>query len=280
MPETNAVELIDIGANLTHDSFDHDRDRVLERARAVGVVQQVITGTSVDGSRIATELARQYSGELYATAGMHPHHASDFDDDARRYFAELAADEVVVAIGECGLDFYRNFSPHADQERAFVEQLEIAVGVQLPVFLHQRDAHDPFLSIMRDYRDRLPAAVAHCFTGDRKQAREYLDLDMHIGITGWFCDERRGQALRDAALYIPAERMMIETDAPYLLPRDLRPRPKSRRNEPMHLAHILHELALHRGDEPKVLAAATTANARRFFSLPAANDMHQSETKP
>ena len=270
MPPTEPVALIDIGANLTHDSFDHDRDDVLARARAAGVVQQVLTGTTVEASAKALALARQYPGELFATAGMHPHHAGDFDDDARERFRELAAADEVVAVGECGLDHFRNFSPPADQERAFVAQLELACELHMPAFLHQRDAHDDFVAIVREFRDRLPAAVAHCFTGGRKQARDYLDLDLHIGITGWLCDERRGAELRDAVRYIPAGRLMIETDSPYLMPRDLDPKPASRRNEPMHLAHILGALARHRGEHTTELGPQTTVTARRFFGLPAA----------
>lgn len=274
MPPTDPVGLIDIGANLTHDSFDHDRDEVLKRARAAGVVQQILTGTTVAASVRALALARAHPGELFATAGLHPHHASDFDDDARNRFHELAAASEVVAIGECGLDHFRNFSPPADQERAFVAQLELACELGMPAFLHQRDAHEEFLAIVRDFRDGLPAAVAHCFTGNRGQARAYLDLDLHIGITGWLCDERRGAELRDAVRYIPAERLMIETDSPYLLPRDLDPKPATRRNEPMHLAHILAVLAAHRGEDPVELGRQTTATTRQFFGLPAAGDRH------
>ena len=269
MPATEPVGLIDIGANLTHDSFDHDRDDVLARARAAGVVQQVLTGTTVEASARALALAREHPGELFATAGMHPHHASDFDDDARERFRELAMADEMVAVGECGLDHFRNFSPPADQERAFVAQLELACELRMPAFLHQRDAHDDFVAIVREFRDELPVAVAHCFTGGRQQARDYLDLDLHIGITGWLCDERRGAELRDAVQYIPAGRLMIETDSPYLMPRDLDPKPASRRNEPMHLAHILATLARHRDEDPAELGRQTTVTARQFFGLSA-----------
>ncbi len=265
------AELIDIGANLAHDSFDHDRAAVLERADDAGVVQMVITGTSVDGSRAAAGLASLHPGRLYATAGMHPHHAGDFDDAALTAFRALCADPTVVAVGECGLDHFRNFSSPADQERAFLAQLELAAETGLPVFLHQRDAHDAFIRIVREFRDRLTAAVAHCFTGNRDQLHDCLDLDLHIGVTGWICDERRGHGLQEAVNDVPPGRLMIETDAPYLLPRDLDPRPKTRRNEPMHLPHILQTIARLCGRPAAELAQETTATARQFFRLPAAN---------
>lgn len=243
----------------------------MQRARQAGVVQQVLTGTSVAGSRKALQLAQQFPGELFATAGLHPHHASECDAEAVDSFRQCAQQPEIVAIGECGLDFFRNFSPRADQEQAFVAQLELAAELQLPVFLHERDAHDAFLSIVGEYRDRLSGAVAHCFTGNPEQLRRYLDLDLHIGITGWLCDERRGHDLRDAAPLIPVQRLMIETDAPYLQPRNLRPRPKTRRNEPANLAHILNELATLRGDDPARLARDITDTSRQFFALPGAN---------
>ena len=263
--------IIDIGVNLTHDSFDHDRQAVLDRAVAAGVVQMIVTGTSVAASTDAAALSAANPGVIFATAGMHPHHASEFDDDAVARFRQLAQHPQVVAIGECGLDHFRNFSPPADQERAFVAQLELAAEVQLPVFLHQRDAHETFVSILREYRDRLCGGVAHCFTGNKRELHDCLDLDLHIGITGWICDERRGHDLRAAAASIPAGRLMIETDAPYLLPRDLTPQPKTRRNEPMHLPHILEVLADHSNRDFSELARETTATARSFFDLPVAD---------
>ncbi|NNF61528.1 MAG: hydrolase TatD [Gammaproteobacteria bacterium] len=259
--------MIDIGANLAHDSFDHDRQAVMARAAAASIVQMVITGTSVAGSSAAAELAADHPGVLYATAGMHPHHAGEFDDDATGQFRQLAGLPQVVAVGECGLDHFRNFSTPAEQEHAFLAQLELAVELQLPVFLHQRDAHETFITIVREYRDRISAAVAHCFTGSKAELYDCLDLDLHIGVTGWICDERRGHDLQEAVAGIPPGRLMIETDAPYLLPRDLEPKPKTRRNEPMHLPHILAAVARHSGRDFNELARETTATAREFFKL-------------
>ncbi len=259
--------LVDIGANLTHDSFDRDREQVIARALAAGVGHMVVTGSGVAESGYAADLAAARPDCLSATAGIHPHHASELQPDSIDELAALLAREEVVAAGECGLDFFRNFSPRDKQIEAFEAQLELAARIQMPVFLHQRDAHAEFMAILKPWRDALPRAVAHCFTGSREELRDYLDLDLHIGITGWICDERRGLHLREFVGDIPASRLMIETDAPYLLPRDLQPKPKGRRNEPMHLPHILHTLATCLGRDTAGLGEETTRTACRFFDL-------------
>ncbi len=263
--------LVDIGLNLTHDSFDSDRDALIERAQAVGVKYMLITGSSLASTQAALELARRYPQWLRATAGIHPHHAAEFLTSERGALLGLLMQPEVVATGECGLDYFRNLSPKPDQERVFRLQLELAVESRKPLFLHQRDAHGSFVAMLKDYLPTAAGAVAHCFTGDRTQARDYLDNGLYIGITGWLCDERRGQELRDAVQYIPLERMLIETDAPYLLPRDLAPQPKSRRNEPMYLPHVLSTIAQCRGQDASEIAAATTENARRLFGWPPAS---------
>jgi len=195
--------------------------------------------------------------------------AEHHDDNALTTLADLARAPEVRAVGETGLDFNRDFSPRADQERVFVAQLETAARIGKPLFLHQRDAHQRFLAILREYLPSVPAAVVHCFTDGAAELDDYLDLGLYIGITGWICDERRGAHLREIVGRVPADRLMIETDAPYLLPRDLQPRPKSRRNEPAYLPHIAEAIARARGERPEDLAAAATATARRFFDLPA-----------
>jgi TatD DNase family protein len=260
------VELIDIGANLAHDSFDADRNAVLTRARAAGVAQIVVTGSSESSTQQAIDLARAHPGVLFATAGVHPHHAADVTPAALHALEAAARDPAVVATGECGLDYFRDFSPRDAQRRAFGWQLEIAAKVGKPVFLHQRDAHDDFIAILREHR--ITRGVAHCFTAGEAERDAYLELGLHIGITGWINDERRGQHLREVVKGIPADRLMIETDAPYLLPRDIRPAPKSRRNEPMYLPHVVNAIARARGETPEAVAAASTAAARLFFALP------------
>jgi len=263
--------LADIGLNLAHDSFDHDRDRVLADAWEVGVRFAVITGSTLASSRAAVELVRARPQFLRATAGVHPHHARDLRDDDWPELEALLALPEVSAVGECGLDFYRNFSPHPDQERVFRMQLELAARSGKPVFLHQRDAHATFTAILRDYRPRIPGGVAHCFTGDAAELHDYLGLDLHIGITGWICDERRGTHLRELVRRIPRERLLLETDAPYLLPRDLEPKPRDRRNEPRYLPHILAAVAAARGEIPADVALQTTRNALKLFGFPYAD---------
>jgi TatD DNase family protein len=262
------MHLIDIGANLTHSSFESDLDAVLQRARAAGVVQQVVTGASRDGAIAAHALAVQYPGELFATAGVHPHHAVEYTAEAELLLRTLLREPNVVAVGECGLDYNRNFSPRPAQLRAFEMQLETAALCGKPLFLHQRDAHADFLACMKNVEGRIGRAVVHCFTGTREELYDCLDRDWYIGITGWLCDERRGAHLREIVRDIPANRLMTETDAPYLLPRNLVPMPSHRRNEPMYLKHIVEELARDRGEAVEVAAANCTATAREFFGLP------------
>ena len=261
-------DLIDIGANLTHESFRHDLQQVLDSSRAAGVSQILVTASDVDDSQAGLALARARPGRLFATAGVHPHLARDWNSQVGETLARIAACPEVVAIGEAGLDFNRDFSPRPAQERAFEAQLELAVNLDLPVFMHLRDAGDRFIAIVKNHRDRLKSAVVHCFTGTREELHACLDLDLHVGITGWICDERRGRHLRDLVADIPLTRLMLETDAPYLLPRDLRPKPKTRRNEPKHLAHITRVIAACRDLPAAQLAAAATRATRKFFDLP------------
>lgn len=262
------MQLIDIGANLTHESFRHDLGAVLERAREAGVERMVVTGASREGSLQALELARGHPGTLFATAGVHPHHAGDYAAETDALLRELVREPEVRAVGETGLDYYRDLSPRPAQRAAFERQLAIAVDLGMPLFLHQRDAHADFLALLKSARDRVPGVVVHCFTDERRALFDYLDLDCHIGITGWVCDERRGTHLRELVREIPTRRLMLETDAPYLLPRDVRPQPSHRRNEPMYLAHICGVVAALRGEDAELTAANATEASKAFFRLP------------
>jgi TatD DNase family protein len=261
----SAPELIDIGINLAHDSFDADREAVMTRARNAGVVQMVVTGSSEESTAKALALARAHPGILFSTAGVHPHHAADLTLEALPALEAAAREREVVAIGECGLDYFRDFSPRDLQRRAFGWQLEIAAKLGKPVFLHQRDAHEDFFAILKEHK--VTRGVAHCFTASEKERDAYLALGLHIGITGWINDERRGQHLREVAKGIPADRLLIETDAPYLLPRDIKPAPKSRRNEPQWLPYVARAIAAARGESVDAVATASTATARAFFGL-------------
>lgn len=261
------LELVDIGLNLTHDAFDKDRQRVIDAALAAGVSRMIVTGTSVTASAAAAGLSLARPGVLYATAGIHPHHAAELDPHSIDALGRLLENDAAVAVGECGLDYFRNFSPRDAQLKAFEAQLELAAAVGKPVFLHQRDAHEDMLQLLGRHRPALAGGVAHCFTGDAVQLGAYLDLDLYIGITGWICDERRGAALREAVRLLPLDRLLLETDAPYLLPRDLNPPPKSRRNEPKYLPHVAGRLAEILELPIADVAGAATANAERLFGL-------------
>ena len=265
---TDMEKYIDIGVNLTGSSFEKDITQVIERAQQAGVEKLIVTGTDVKHSEQALELTQQYESVCYSTAGLHPHHASDYSTDLLSELRDMLNHQNVVAVGECGLDFNRNFSTRKEQIRAFEAQLEIAIDVQKPVFLHQRDAHEDFVSIIKSCRDDLNQVVAHCFTGSIEEVNDYVLLDMYVGVTGWICDERRGSSLQNAVKHIPLDRIMLETDAPYLLPRDLQEKPVAKnRNEPCFLPHIAKAVAEHMGLEETELIAAAYKNSYDFFNL-------------
>lgn len=259
--------LVDIGLNLSSDRYDADRADVIARALAAGVERLILTGTSVAESEAVVHLAQAHAPHCLATVGVHPHDAARLDAAGLDRLRALLREPGVVAVGETGLDFNRMFSPAADQERAFEWQIGLAGETGLPLFLHERDASDRQLAILRACRNSWSGGVLHCFTGGRAALFAYLDLGLHIGITGWVCDERRGQELAALVREIPADRLLLETDGPWLLPRDLAPKPKDRRNEPAFLPHIAATVARLRGEELAELAALTTANAKRLFQL-------------
>jgi len=259
--------LIDIGVNLAHESFAPDRAEVIARARAAGVAAMIVTGSTLADSAGAIALCREFPGVLRATVGVHPHHATTLQAGDAPLLAELLADPMTVAAGECGLDYYRNYSPPAEQRRAFELQLALAGQHGRPLFLHQREAHADFLAMLREHPGVATRAVLHCFTDGVAELEECLAAGLCIGVTGWVCDERRGGALRAALPRIPDDRLMLETDGPYLLPRTIQPKPAHRRNEPMYLPVVLDEVARCRGQAAAEVAALTTANACRFFGF-------------
>ncbi len=259
-------ELVDIGVNLAHRSFHADRDEVVRRAFATGVGTMVVTGTSVAASEEAVRIAREYPGQIFATAGVHPHDSRNCTEATIPEVRRLAAAREVAAIGECGLDFNRNFSPRPEQEKWFEAQVVLAEELQMPLFLHERDARERFCQILSAARKRVPAVI-HCFTGSDEDLSAYLDLGLYIGITGWICDERRGTHLRELVKRVPLGRLMVETDAPFLLPRTMPQRPKHGRNEPAFLPYVLQTVADCLGKAPAEVALVTTQTARQFFRL-------------
>jgi TatD DNase family protein len=260
------MNLIDIGINLTHQAYGDDRDAVISRAFAANVTQLIVTGATIDGSGAALQIAALHPHRVFATAGVHPHHAVELHEAQLPALRALLAQPGVVALGECGLDYYRNYSPYEAQRRAFALQLGLAAETGKPLFLHQRDAHRDFIAALRELGGPV-RGVAHCFTGGADELDSYLELGLHIGITGWICDERRGQHLIGLVARIPRGRLLLETDGPYLLPRDLHPKPAVRRNEPHYLPHIAATVARARGETLADCAAHTSAAARALFAL-------------
>lgn len=260
------LSLVDIGANLTHADFAADLDSVLERAQHAGVVHMVVTGCSLEDSVAALNLAARHPTLLSATAGVHPHLAGTLAEHQLPELAALLQEPLVRAIGETGLDYHRHYSEPHTQRRVLGWHLELAEQYGMPLFLHEREAGADMLALLRSHRPQ--KAVVHCFTGERHILHAYLDLGLWIGMTGWLCDERRGTHLLELVKDIPAERLMIETDAPYLLPRDLPEKPRNRRNEPAFLGHVAAAVARARGEDVVALACQTTCNARAFFGLP------------
>ncbi|MCU6796413.1 TatD family hydrolase [Paenibacillus sp. WQ 127069] len=260
-------KLIDIGVNLMHRSFHEDRDQVVARAEAEGVSPLIITGTSLKNSEEAARYASRFAGKLFTTAGIHPHDTKNCQTHTIEKLRKLALLPQVVAIGECGLDYNRDFSPRDVQKRWFEEQIRLACELQLPLFLHERDAHYEFMQTLKPYLPRLNKAVVHCFTGSLKELQVYLNMGFYIGITGWICDERRGKHLAEIVKRIPLDRLMIETDAPFLTPRDLAVKPSEGRNEPAFLPHILRKVASCLGRSIEETTEATTKVAREFYGL-------------
>lgn len=263
--------MIDIGVNLTNKRFDKDRYDVIQRAKALSVEQLLITGTSVYESQQAVALCQSYQQQfpntLFSTAGVHPHDADGVSDDYLSQLAQLASLPEVKAIGECGLDFNRNFSAPEQQIKVFKEQVKLAATLGMPLFLHQRDAFSSWFAELEPFVNKIPAMVAHCFTGNKNELEQCIAANMYIGITGWLCDERRGKELQDILKLIPLNRLLIETDAPYLTPRTIRPRPKSSRNEPSYLPYIVQKISEITTVDPDEIACQTSINARKAFNL-------------
>jgi len=263
--------MIDIGINLTHAQLAQDIEGILDRAVNAGINHCIITGTDLDSSRKAQQLTEDWQDRfpnmLSFTAGVHPHDAKSWNNESAAQIRELSTHQHLVAIGETGLDFNRNFSPKDEQVLAFEAQIELAAELRKPLFLHERDAYQTNIEILRSNRNSIENAVIHCYTGDKKALFDYLDLDLHIGITGWVCDERRGQPLSEIVSNIPLDRLMVETDAPFLLPRNIDPKPSSRINEPCYLPWVIKKLAECYDTTEALIAQSTSDTAKTFFGL-------------
>jgi TatD DNase family protein len=259
--------VIDIGVNLTNTRFDKDRADVISRAKNADITGMLLTGTNLLESKKAAALCFEYPHYLYSTAGVHPHDADNVSDTYLDEIKKLAQLPCVKAIGECGLDFNRNFSVPEQQQKVFLAQIKLAAALNMPLFLHQRDAFKTWFELLTPYIEQVPAMISHCFTGNKEELLQCLDAGMYIGITGWICDERRGKELQDIIKYVPLERLMIETDAPYLTPRTIKPRPKSSRNEPCYLPYVVETIAKVSDYSIQNIIKHTTLNAQRVFNL-------------
>jgi len=254
--------LIDSHAHLDMPEYAADLPAVLERARGSGVLQIVTVGIDLLSSQRALGLARGHSF-LFATAGCHPHHADALSPEDLDRLAALTTDPNVVAWGEIGLDYYRNRASREGQIRAFENQLERAARLDLPVVIHDRDAHEDVIACIRAMGVRRPSGVIHCFSGDYALARVFLDLGFDLSIPGTVTFPK-AEATRDVAARIPLDRLLVETDAPFLTPVPFR----GKRNEPARVVHTAQEIARLRGLDFEEVAFQTTENTRRVFGLP------------
>ena len=236
-------KIADIACNFTSDRFDNDLDEVINQAIVNNITKFGLICSRLSDIDKLLEIYNRYSKDMFFTIGVHPHHANEINEEYLKKLKEVINNNNPHAIGETGLDFFRNLSTYEEQIFAFEEQIKIAIDTNKPLFLHQRDSHDDFIKILRKYSSDINKSVVHCFTGTKEQLDDYLELDCYIGVTGWICDAKRNVELRKTIKNIPLERLMIETDCPYLIPKNLEEKPKNNRNEPIYLNHIANEVA-------------------------------------
>lgn len=253
-------QYIDIGANLTSKQFTFIPP-LLNDAQKNGVQKIIITGTNLKNSERAIFLTKKYPWyPLFSTVGIHPHDAKSFTDNTPNELKKLLSDPKVAAVGECGLDYNRMFSPKDMQIKCFRAHLDLAVELDKPLFLHERDAVDDFYNILLEYKGKVKGVV-HCFSGNKETVQKYLDLGMFIGITGWICDDRRNKDLVEALPVIPLDKMMVETDSPFLSPF---PR---QTNVPANVKYIVAKIAKVLNKDETELATQFYNNTTSFFSL-------------
>ena len=257
---------IDIACNFTHESFKHNLDEVINNAEQAGVGKFVLLCASladIDPIKVIQDNAPE---KYFISAGIHPHHATEILEINYDALLNKLKSISPNAIGETGLDYFRNISPPDIQKKSFGMHIEIAKELSLPLYLHQRDAHGDFIRIIKENISNFPKFVVHCFTGTQAELDEYLELGAYIGLTGWICDAKRNIDLRKSIKNIPIEKMMIETDSPYLIPKNLMVKPNKNINEPKYLPHIANEICELTGYDLEELKSATSNNAIEFFS--------------
>ena len=257
---------IDIGVNLTHDQLLDNIDKVINDMIDANVNKAIITSSCIDETYKALQIIDKYPSIFYTTAGFHPHNAKEFRESNVSTIKELLNNKYVVAIGECGLDFYREYSTKYEQVNCFEHHLSLASETKKPLFLHERDAFNDFYNILKNHCDNLQNFVVHCFTGNKSDLKKYLDLGAYIGLTGWLTDSNRGSHLKDIIKLIPHDRIMIETDAPYLIPHNINFKHDGT-NQPAYLPYVAEAVALSMGLEINYLSTITVENTKRFFNL-------------
>jgi TatD DNase family protein len=258
------MNLFDSHCHLDDSSYQDDLDEVLIRARAAGVAHMMTIGVTLRTSRLAVELAEKQPG-VYASVGVHPHDAHECSDEILNQLIALTRHPEVRAWGETGLDFNRMHSPREEQEKWFVHQLETAVDLGLPMIFHERDSQGRFLELLQSCPPPAGAAVIHCFSGTRAELTRYLDMGYYIGITGIVTLKERGGFLRRLVPLIPSDRLLVETDAPYLTPQPQRRR--LRRNEPAFVRSVLLKLAEVRRADSAELAQIVFENTCRLYRI-------------
>ena len=256
------MELVDTHCHLTFEPLAEDVPGVIARSQAAGVTGWITVGTSLEDNGRAIELAAKYKN-AYAAVGIHPHEAKTGDAVALAELKRSAQQDKVVAIGETGLDFHYNFSKQPDQARVFVAHLDIARALSLPVIVHSRNAFDETVEILGHAGGGLKGVVFHCFSGSADQAQQLLDRGYYLSFTG-VVTFKNADATRAAAQVVPLDRLMVETDAPYMSPEPVR---KQKPNEPALMVHTARLLADLKGVSLEDLAQATARNAAKFFGL-------------
>ena len=258
-------QLFDIACNFTHEAFANDLDEVINSAVNAGVNKFLVVSAELTDQPSINKIVK--NNNCYFTTGVHPHHAKTFNSDSVLKMHKLVSKYNPNALGEMGLDFFRNISSYEEQMYAFEEQIKLAIKFNKPLFLHQRESHKPFIKLIDKYKNDIDKAVVHCFTGTQNELDDYLDNGFYVGLTGWICDERRNKELRKSIKNIPLDKLMIETDSPYLIPRNLSPKPNKNRNEPKYLMHIAKEIAKLREESLELICESTYKNGEDFFSL-------------
>jgi len=256
------MNLIDAHAHLTFEGLIDNIDTVIVRSREAGVVGWVTVGTTMDENRKAVELAQRFEG-MYAAVGFHPHYAKDITPEEIFQIKELARHPKVVAIGETGLDFHYNFSKQPAQKEIFRQELELAAELNLPVIVHSRNAFDETMEILNQFEGKLKRVVFHCFGGDAEQAKFLVERGYYISFTG-VVTFKTATIAREAVAVVPLDRMMIETDCPYMSPEPMR---KQKINEPALMIHTAAKIAEVKGITLEEYAAGVTATTKAFFNL-------------